>query len=60
MEEAAWVARLLPGLGNPLALPIDEFNSYLQMIPRILEAENGSPSEHSHDHRAHVERQMRQ
>tara|TARA_R110001583_G_scaffold86545_8_gene226059 strand:- start:165 stop:359 length:195 start_codon:yes stop_codon:yes gene_type:complete len=60
MEEAAWCARLLPGLGNPLLLPIDEFNRYLQMIPKILESENGSPSEASHDHRSHVEAQMRQ
>jgi len=52
------LARLLPGVGNPMNLPIDEFNAYLQKLPGILEAEHGKSSE-AHDNRAFVEAEMR-
>ncbi len=50
----------MPGLGNPLKLPLNQFNDYLAMLPRILESEYGTAgSSDSHDDRAYVEAQMR-
>tara|TARA_R100001082_G_C4334996_1_gene147414 strand:+ start:576 stop:731 length:156 start_codon:yes stop_codon:yes gene_type:complete len=49
----------LPGVGNPLHLPIDEFNGYLHQVLEILKREAKASSGGAMDHRAHVEAQMR-
>ena len=59
LHEASWIARYLPGLGNPLNLSIDEFNKYLFEIVDILKNENASMPGDAIDHRSYVEAQMR-
>jgi len=49
----------LPGLGNPLNLPIDEFEKYLFEILEFLKNENPSMPGDAIDHRSFVESQMR-
>lgn len=55
------MSRFMPGLGNPLKLPVNQFNDYLKVLPKILQAEFGGPSSsEAHDNRAYVDAQMRQ
>ena len=55
------IARHLPGVGNPLHLPVDEFNGYLRSVFDYLKRQAGdsAPSADSVDHRSYVEQQMR-
>ena len=57
--ESAIIARHLPGIGNPLALPIDEFNGYLRSIFDYLKRQAGDSGGGAYDHRSYVEQQMR-
>ena len=57
MREAAIIAEHLPGLGDPLELPIDDFNGYLMEIVQKFENKNAAAG--NVDHRAYVEAQMR-
>lgn len=43
--EAATIARYLPGLGDPLCLPMDEFAEYQDRAFRLLEMESGRMTE---------------
>mgnify|MGYP003625547890 FL=1 len=58
IAESAWIAKYLPGVGNPMSLPIDEFNGYLDEIIKMLKRESGSGSPVG-DHRSFVDDQMR-
>jgi hypothetical protein len=49
--------KFLPGIGDPLQLPIDEFNEYLAQILDSQETAPGGPD--PTDHRSFVEEQMR-
>ncbi len=59
LHEAAWIARYLPGLGNPLQLHIDEFDKYLKEVLQFLKNETPSMHGDTTDHRSFVEAQMR-
>jgi hypothetical protein len=60
MSEAAVLLRHLPGIGNPLHLPVDEFNGYLQEVFEHLKRQSdASAGSGPMDHRAYVEQQMR-
>tara|TARA_R100001460_G_scaffold23359_5_gene47106 strand:+ start:949 stop:1122 length:174 start_codon:yes stop_codon:yes gene_type:complete len=51
--------KFIPGIGDPLQLPIDEFNEYLSII-LDHQREQAAPGGHAPtDHRSHVEQQMR-
>lgn len=56
IKDAAFLIKHLPGISNPLTLPIDEFNAYLFEIYDRLdrEANTGGPI----DHRSFVEAEM--
>ena len=51
------IAEHLPGVSNPIRLPVDEFNGYLLAIVDKFNAQAGV-TDHI-DHRAHVEAEMR-
>lgn len=53
------IARNLPGVGDPMQLPIDEFNGYLRSIFDYLKQQAGDSGGGAHDHRSYVEQQMR-
>jgi len=59
IAESAWIAKYLPGVGNPMLLPIDEFNEYLDEIIKAMKRESTSASP-SGNHRSFVDEQMRQ
>jgi len=60
MKEAFIIAKNLPGTGNPLHLPVDEFNDYLIEIGEYYEQQNKAmQSSNSVDHRSFVEQQMK-
>lgn len=54
MEQAGWLARNMPGLGDPMALQIDEFVTHVETMVDILSAERGDGGT-----RGWVERQAR-
>lgn len=51
-EEHAWVARYLPGFGNPRDMTADEFDDAMKAIQTIIAAENANTD----DARSFVER----
>jgi hypothetical protein len=59
MKESFIIAKHAPGVGNPLHLPIDEFNEYLIEISDHLSAMSGAESAPT-DHRSFVEQQMKE
>ncbi len=54
MTWAAMLARYAPGLGDPLALPVDEFTRYCEEVSDFVQLERSGG-----DHRAFVEVQGR-
>lgn len=56
VEEEAWVARYLPGFGNPREMHADDFHYAMKAINTILSVENSDPS----DSRQFVERSARE
>ena len=57
MREAFVLAKHAPGIGNPLDLPIDEFNEFLIVLTDYFNAQQSDTE--NIDHRAYVEQQMR-
>lgn len=41
MKDAAFVAHMFPGLGDPMRMTIDVFDDYLNQVPDILKAIHG-------------------
>ena len=54
----AAIARYMPGIGDPMALPLPELEAWGAAISGILQRETSGPAEAS-DHRARVEADMR-
>lgn len=52
-QEVVAVAKLIPGVGNPLLLSMSAFRGIVEALSQESEA-----SEPVTDHRAHVEREM--
>lgn len=60
MSDASVLLRHMPGLGNPLELPIDDFNGFLRQTILHLERQSDRKNQNGPvDHRALVEQQMR-
>ena len=57
MKDAFVIAKHAPGAGNPMQLPIDEFNDYLLAIIEYFQKQ--TEEDNSQDHRTFVEQQMR-
>jgi hypothetical protein len=53
MRTVAYIAKHLPGVGDPMALRVDEADALLHELAAMLK-----PAPAKHDHRAIVEAQM--
>jgi hypothetical protein len=59
IEEEAWIAKYLPGFGNPRELYASEFSDAVAALVKMMKLETDSMQKIDRDHRSIVENYSR-